>query len=347
MPTDTFLASFGVIGLRMIEAYGVSGPRFARRLGVPVRALENLNVRLPGSVIDTGFRNAMALIADPAFALRAAECWHPSHLKTLGYAWLVSGSLYTALSRLERFICIPAGRALLKCTETEAGLYVTYDTGRGDTALGHAMADFGLSLIISMCRTNVGGSVHLQSVSLRRPAPANPDPYQRFFKCEVTFGAERDGFVLPWKIVNRPLPTANAEFAQIFDDILVSELAQLTGADLVHRCRRFLMDSLSSGEPAEERLAEALSMSRRTLQRKLAENGLSYRAILDKIRHDLARRHLGSDEKSLTDIAFMLGFSEQSAFARAFKRWQGVSPSEYRSQGGAFYYGKPENLSAL
>ena len=107
------------------------------------------------------------------------------------------------------------------------------------------------------------------------------------------------------------------------------------------------MDSLSSGEPAEERLAEALSMSRRTLQRKLAENGLSYRVILDKIRHDLARRHLGSDEKSLTDIAFMLGFSEQSAFARAFKRWQGVSPSEYRSQGGAFYHRKPKDLNTL
>jgi AraC-like DNA-binding protein len=334
MPTDTFLASFGVIGLRVLEAYGVSGPRFARRLGVPVRALESLNLRLSGSVIDAGFRNAMALIADPAFALRAADHWHPSHLKALGYAWLVSGSLYTALSRLERFICIPAGRTLLTCTETEGGLCTTYDTGRGDTELGHAMADFGLSLIISMCRANFGGTVHLLSVSLRRPVPANPEPYQRFFNCEITFGADRDAFVLPWKIVNRPLPTANAEFAQIFDDILVSELAQLTGADLVHRCRRFLMESLSSGEPTEERLADAMSMSRRTLQRKLAEHGLSYRAILDKIRHDLARRHLSSDGKSLTDIAFLLGFSEQSAFARAFKRWQGISPSEYRNQGG-------------
>jgi AraC-like DNA-binding protein len=329
--TNTFLASFGMIGLRVVETFGFNSYRFAKRLGVPTKATYNLDMRLPGSMLDAGFKNAMEMIADPAFALRAAECWHPSHFKALGYAWLASGSLYTALSRLERFICISAGQALLSCSDTDEGLCLTYNNGRGKNPLGHTMADFDLSLIVSMCRANIGGSIQLRSVTLQRPIPLDREPYDNFFQCDVTFGAEQDRFVLPWKVVNKPLATANAEFAQIFDDILVGELERISGADLVHRSRRFLIENISAGEPSEERLAEAMAMSRRTLQRKLAERGLTYRTILDNIRHDMALKYLGSPDKSLTEIAFLLGFSEQSAFARAFRRWQGVSPSAYRN----------------
>ena len=73
-------------------------------------------------------------------------------------------------------------------------------------------------------------------------------------------------------------------------------------------------------------------MSRRTLQRKLQENGLTYRGLLEKTRHDLALRYLDDPDKTVTDITFLLGFSEQSAFTRAFKRWHGKSPSAYREQ---------------
>jgi len=275
---------------------------------------------------------ALALIPDPAFGLRAAECWHPSDLQALGYAWLSSGSLLTALNRLQRYIGIFAGRAALACTENDEGVCLTYDSGRGNTELGHAMADFALSLIIGMCRTNLRGPLPLCSVHLKRPCPSDRSPYERFFECEVVFEADNDSFVLPWNVLNRTLPTANAEFAQFFDDILVSELTRLSGSDLLMRCRRFLLENMSSGEPSEDRLAEAMAMSRRTLQRKLAERGVSYRILLDRLRHDLAQRHLMTSSISVTEIGFLLGFSEQSAFARAFKRWQGVSPSDFRAQ---------------
>lgn len=331
MEKNTFLASFGMIGLRLIEKFGLNSYRFAKRLGIHIKSTNNIDIRLPGNIVDAGFKSAMDQISDPAFALRAAECWHPSHFKALGYAWLASGSLYTALGRLERFICIPAGQALIKCQDTEAGLCVIYESGRGDNSLGHTMADFGLSLIISMCRVNMGGAVQLYSVNLKRSQPLDSSPYERFFQCDITFGAKADGFVLPWSVANRPLLTANADFAQIFDDILVGELEKISGADLVHRCKRYLIDNISSGEPSEDRLAEDMAMSRRTLQRKLAEHGLTYRIILDKIRHDMALKYLGTPDKSLTEIAFLLGFSEQSAFARAFRRWSGISPSTYRN----------------
>jgi AraC-like DNA-binding protein len=175
----------------------------------------------------------------------------------------------------------------------------------------------------------------LESVSLRRPDPKNPKPYENFFSCPVHFGAAEDGFVLGRHDADRPLPTSNHELATTFDAILTGQLAEMNTGDLVHRCRAHLLQELTSGEPSEEELARALGMSRRTLQRKLGELGLTYKGVLEKTRHDLALRYLDDPTKSVTDVTFLLGFSEQSAFSRAFKRWNGNAPTAYRTERAA------------
>lgn len=332
MSSETFLATFGLIGLRLVERHGVDPQRFARELGFASTAIPDAKTRLPSELGDIGFEKAMALIPEPAFALRAAECWHPSHLGTLGYAWLSSGSLRTALKRLERYSRILGQKASCKCGDTAEGLCFSFDTGRGDAPVGHAVADFALSLILSMCRTNLGAPLAPLSAGLRRPLPANRQPYDDFFGCRVAFGAAQDRFVLARHIADQPLPTANLELARTFDAILADQLAELSDNGLESRCRAYFLQELTSGEPTEEGLARALAMSRRTLQRKLRENGLTYRGLLEKTRHDLALRYLDDPDKTVTDITFLLGFSEQSAFTRAFKRWHGKSPSAYREQ---------------
>jgi AraC-like DNA-binding protein len=84
---------------------------------------------------------------------------------------------------------------------------------------------------------------------------------------------------------------------------------------------------MTSGEPSEEALARAMGMSPRTLQRRLGDLGLTYKGVLEKTRYDLALRYLDDPTKSVTDVTFLLGFSEQSAFTRAFKRWNGSAPT--------------------
>jgi AraC-like DNA-binding protein len=132
-----------------------------------------------------------------------------------------------------------------------------------------------------------------------------------------------------------PLPTSNRELATTCDAILASELATLQNDDLESRCRAHLLHELTSGEPSDTRLAESLGLSTRTLQRKLAALGLSYRGLLEKTRYELALRYLDDPRKSVTEITFLLGFSEQSAFTRAFKRWNGKAPSDYRQSPAA------------
>lgn len=330
MASDTFLASFGLIGLRLVALYGFTAERFAQQIGCTEAGVADAERRVSAGIADAGFAKASTLIADPAFALRAAECWHPSHLGTLGYAWLSSGSLRTALARLARFTRLVSSSARMQCRDTDAGLAFTYDSGRGNTPLGHTLTDFGLSLVMAMCRTNYGRAFQPDEVWLQRPRPRHTSPYDAFFGGRVVFGAAENGFLLPYAVADQPLPTANRELAQTFDDILVQQLSRLAGDDLEHRCRTFLLQELTSGEPSEERLANALAMSSRTLQRKLCERGQSYRMLLEQTRHELARKYLEDPARSVTEITFLLGFSDQSAFTRAFKRWEGSSPSAYR-----------------
>jgi AraC-like DNA-binding protein len=88
---------------------------------------------------------------------------------------------------------------------------------------------------------------------------------------------------------------------------------------------------MTSGEVSEEDIASDLHMSRRSLQRRLAEADASYQSLVDDTRRDMALRHIQDPAMSATDITFLLGYSQQSVFTRAFRRWTGMSPSEYRS----------------
>ena len=330
MASETFLASFGQIGLRLIERLGISPQEFTRPFGLDVKALPGPKARLPVRFGDETFARIASLVPDPAFALHSAECWHPSNLGTLGYAWLSSETLRAALARLTRYAKIVGEKATCRCVDRPNGLHVIYDSGRGNSLVGYVMADFAMAIMVDMCRTNFGPSLALESVYLRRPRPVGSRPYEDFYGCPVSFGEAEDGFVLGRHVTDKPLPTANQELATTFDAILAAELAKLGSSDIEARARAYLLEQLTSGEPSEALLAREMGMSSRTLQRKLGELELTYRSVLEKTRYDLALRYLDDPAKTITDIIFLLGFSEQSAFARAFKRWSGKTPSSCR-----------------
>ena len=118
---------------------------------------------------------------------------------------------------------------------------------------------------------------------------------------------------------------------------LNEQLAALSRGDLKSRCKFFLLQQLTSGDPSEEVLANQVGMSGRSLQRKLAEAGLTYGQVLAETRYELAQRYLDDPNRSVTEITFLLGFSEHSAFTRAFKRWSGMAPTSYRADRAALH----------
>ena len=328
----TSLATLGQIVAGVLEIYGLDAPAMFERHGIDPALLSNPDARIPARSWDSLAREAAEHIPDPAFGLLAARCWHPSNLGALGYAWLTSSTLRTGLGRLVRYWRLLGEASSTRLEESSAGVAIVLARQAPDAVSSAVLVDFVMSLLVDMCRMNAGSSLRPVSVRLRRVRPKGSEVYRRHFGCVVHFAADRDSFTLARKDVDRTLPTSNRQLAATLDQILVERLAHLDKRNVVARCQARLLDQLSSGEVSENVMAEQLHMSRRTLQRKLANADLTFQKLVDDTRRDLAMRHLDDPRHSITDVTFLLGFSQQSAFTRAFKRWTGISPTEYRAQ---------------
>lgn len=329
---ETFLATMGQVFVRLTELYGVDAHALVREAGVDPALLRDSNARIASKVADAVFAKAAALIPDRAFGLRAARCWHPSNLGALGHAWLACSTLRTGLLRLERYSRIVGEKAEIKVTNSRDGLQFRYDHRRHDPLMRAIGTDFVMSLVLDMCRMNYGAALRPVEVRLSRARPGDTEPYRHFYGCPIHFGAHEDSFLISNRVADEPLPTANRQLAGTLDGILAAQLAALDKNNLAARCRSRLLEQLTSGDASAQEIARQLHVSRRTLQRRLAESNTTYQKLVDDTRQDLALRYMEDAGKSITDVTFLLGFSGQSAFTRAFKRWTGISPTRYREQ---------------
>jgi AraC-like DNA-binding protein len=142
----------------------------------------------------------------------------------------------------------------------------------------------------------------------------------------VEFAAEFDGLEYSCAELDAPLAAANAELARANDAVVIRYLSRLDRATLACRVQQAILDALPNGAPSKGMIARQLAMSPRNLQRRLAEEGQTFQALLDEARMTLARSYIEEGRLSVTEIAFVLGFADTSAFSRAFKRWTGKSP---------------------
>lgn len=319
---------------RLLEMYGLDSVALARQAGIVVPEVLAPTDRIPLDQADALLEFVIPLIHDPAFGLQVARCWHPANLGVLGYAWLSSSTLRTGLRRLERYHRLVGERGATEIEEVPQGIKVRFWANRGDPAevpVAAVAVDMALALVLDMCRMNAGAALRPVAVSLRRKTPESTAPYERFFGCPVQFGAKENFFLLSKEDADSLLPTSNKQLATVFDKMLGEELARLDKSDVVARCRVAVLEYLTSGEATEEDTAKQLNMSPRTLQRKLAEAKLTYQQLVDDTRKDLALRYIDDAKRSVSDITFSLGFSQPSAFTRAFKRWTGATPTDYRA----------------
>lgn len=317
---------------KLFRLNGLDPVRIWQEVGAGFVVQDDPNARAPIHYLDAAVMLAASRITDPAWGLKMAQCWHPGNLGVLGHAWLASSTLRTSLKRLTRYWKIVTTRAETGIDETPKGLRFSYALPQTHPVIATFLPDGILSLVLEMCRVNAGERLLPVQVSLRRSHPKDPGPWTGYFGCTVTFGAPDNSFTLATADVDRVLPTSNRPLAGVFDTLLTEQLAKLSRDDVVSRCKAEFLEQLSSGEPTADDIAQRLHMSGRTLQRKLAEANTTYVKLVDDTRRDMALRYIGDRNKSVSDITFLLGFSSQSAFSRAFKRWTGISPTAYRQQ---------------
>ena len=138
--------------------------------------------------------------------------------------------------------------------------------------------------------------------------------------------------------VDKILPGSHPQLAELNDQIMIEYLAKLDQDHISQKAKATIDDQLPSGNVTDEIVARSLYMSSRKLQRQLKKAGTTFNTLLNEVRQDLAKKYLREEDTSMTEIAFLLGFSESSAFSRAFKRWTGVSPTTYRK--AAWFFSK-------
>ncbi|MET0343241.1 MAG: AraC family transcriptional regulator [Polyangiales bacterium] len=329
-PRPSVLSSWTRVILDALEARGIDPVPVLRDAGFARDAFRDPNARL--AAIDTArlWRRAAVCANDPAFGLFASSLVRPTTFHALGYAVFASATLRDALQRLLRYGHLVSDAAELDLETTRKSARLRFLIRSGEVPSDPAL-DAVISLIVRTCRTLTERSFCLERLALRRPRPLDLEPYERFYRCPIEFDAPFDALTLDAALLDRPLLSANPELARHNDDLVRRYLAGMREGTVVDRVREALATHLPR-DASPEKVATLLGMSARSLQRRLKEQGTSYVQVLRDTRRELAIGHLREAHCSVTEIAFLLGFEDASAFARAFRTWTGVTPSSFRAQ---------------
>ncbi|HUK63797.1 MAG TPA: helix-turn-helix domain-containing protein, partial [Dongiaceae bacterium] len=173
-------------------------------------------------------------------------------------------------------------------------------------------------------------------VRFAHAAPAVSSDHERFFRAPIRFAMGENSFSFAVELLALPCARADATLAALIDRYAAERISRASGSGgLADRARSLLETELRSGEVSAGGLAKRLGMSVRSLNRVLVAEGTTYQALLDGLRHELAARQLTDTSSSVWEVAFQLGFSDLSAFYRAFRRWTGTTPAEFRARAGA------------
>ncbi len=188
-----------------------------------------------------------------------------------------------------------------------------------------------MSAVATICEEVSTETFVPQAVYLKHAPRGDIAVYESHFGCPVYFESGRNALLVSEQSLNTPNKLGDETIATFFDHHLEQTLATLTlEPGLDQQVRSVITNLLSEGVPTISFVASELRIGARTLQRRLSDQGYSFQRLIDMARKDLAQRLLRETNYSLAEVAFLTGFSEQSGFTRAFKRWVGQTPRSYR-----------------
>ena len=248
-----------------------------------------------------------------------------------GLAWKSAPTLRASCERAERYARVLTSVATYQLIDAGDDAYLHLHRS-GDRRLGLRLSNEAtIASIASICTEVSTRKFQPLAIHFRHAAPGSPAFHREHFSCPVHFDSDKDALHLSGSTLLVPNRLGDVAIAQFFDAHLESELAILDNDDaLDQRIRIQVSQRLSNGVPRISDIARSLGMSGRTLQRRLSEQGYSFQTLVDESRRQLAERLLQQTQYPLAEIAFLTGFSEQSAFTRAFRRWAGQTPRSFR-----------------
>lgn len=340
MKPDTYasaLRSWLIAARNAVAQRGVDADALLQQVGLDLSSATDPMARYPAHLGLAFWQKAVHLIDEELLGVDVALQFMPLNFNALGYALMASENLAQMYLRLSRYAHIVTDAADIRFT-TEAGagrLSITGDSallGTVDDATRWTIFDYAVLTVVRGSRMLYGRDFMPLEIRLQRRKPKDHARLEKLLRCVPVYGCEDNTLVVDLATLHKPLSYANTEVVKASENALERYESNLGERGLIDQLAAVLTELLPSGEPRQEDVAARLDMTLRTLQRRLAELQTCYRDVLNDTRHQLALNHLRSEHCSVGEIAFLLGFSEVSAFTRAFKRWTGTSPREWRNQ---------------
>jgi AraC-like DNA-binding protein len=324
--SGSVLACWARAAVDALRAQGIDPQPVLVAAGFPPDAFRDPNARYPAGATALLWRLAAERSGQAAFGITVTRHVASTSLHALGYAILASETIGEALARAVRYgeLIVAPGTLVLEQAESFATFGIT--RSEASAALGVELRDALLSALVRMLRHATERAFALTRAELDRPL-RDLAPYQRFFACPVAVGP-RDILVFERVLLDMPLESANAELARANDAAVQQYLSGRLKPSLVSLVRSAIVERLST-IVSPELVASQLGLSLRSLQRSLHAHGTSYEGLLREVRLELACQHLREGRRTMSEIAFALGYDNPSAFSRAFRRWTGVAPGEY------------------
>lgn len=325
-----FAPSLGGIW-EQLESYGLEPGTVFRAHGIDPATMSDAGARINRKQFQQLDSEAARLSGDPLFGIKGSSYYRPAHMGALGFAWLASPNLRTAFSRLERYIRLVQSDLELSIDENGDGLRLTIES-EAPAFYDELGEDGQLSCLLKMCRMVAGEEFSPTRVCFRKSQPQESGYYFELFRCPLDFDSPATEFTISLVHADKSLTGGNEELAHLNEHIVVKYLAHHDRKDVVNQVKALIIEGLAAGGVSEQLIADEIHMTSRNMHRKLTAEGTTFKTLLNDIRRDLARQYIQDRSKTLTEIAFLLGFSEVSSFSRAFKSWNGIPPSQARSE---------------
>jgi len=313
-----------------LESEGIEPREVFREAGVDFKSSSDPLIRLKNEEIGRLFAVATKLTRDPYFGIKVGMMFQPSNLHALGYGLMASSTLRDFFKRVENYFRLVSQAADFR--NYEEGDVAVLEARNITSDVCHETQDTYVVFMLRFMRDLYQKPLDPVWVEMLRPCPeAGPQPYLDYFNCPARFGCEFTRIALDVRVMDDELHGANPELALQNDEVVIRYLQEMDKSDIVTWVRGLIIKNLSSGTLSKTSIASQLHMSPRNLQFKLAAQGTSYQEILDITRQELALAYIEQRRLAITEIAYLLGFTDSANFTRAFRRWTGKSPSEFRS----------------
>ncbi|MEL6115604.1 AraC family transcriptional regulator [Photobacterium sp. SP02] len=331
------LSSWMIPIAKAMQHYGLDMEQALHECGLDLRELQSQEVRVSIRKLSALIDYCNRFLPEQDFTVQIARYFHPGVFHILGYAMMSADTLEEALLQLVAYnsvVCDISNLQLIESPDTLVlDVALVARNEEQSLLMRRQELEAFMAMVVSFARDVVDADLKPAYVTFQFSPPADQGQYlTAFFQCPVCFGQARNLLAFDSGGARQPLLSGNPAIRAGHEKILNEFLARIDRNDLVHQVKCNILERLSLGAPSQTQVAAALGMSVRNLQRKLSELGTSYTQILEHSRQTLALNYMRRQDLSLSEIGYLVGFASDANFHRAFKRWTGQAPGEYRRQ---------------